>query len=81
MRFSTVTLFAFVAACAVLIGYVALPSDFQQLITAAAFVAAGCASCLYLAFAREPKHTQLALVIMAGVVLVMALLVLLRWSG
>jgi hypothetical protein len=79
MRFSTLTLFGFVAACAVMIGYVALPSDFQQLITVAIFVAAGCASSLYLAFAREPKHTQLAALVMAAVVLLMALVLLLRW--
>ena len=41
-----------------LTGFVALPSDFQRLITAAIFLLVGIASGLYVAFAPEEKQSR-----------------------
>jgi hypothetical protein len=58
MRFTIPTLFGITFACAVLTGFVALPSDFQRLITAAVFLLVGIASGLYVAFAPEEKQSR-----------------------
>jgi hypothetical protein len=65
MRFTIPTLFGITFACAVLTGFVALPSDFQRLITAAVFLLVGIASGLYLFFSDKSKESRMILTIAA----------------
>jgi hypothetical protein len=72
MRYTLPTLFGIVFACAVLTGFVALPSDFQQFITASVLLVVGIGSALYIAFVDRTHESRIVLACAAILLLIAA---------
>jgi hypothetical protein len=65
LQFTTRSLFAFVTASALLIGYSALPSDFQELILVVALLSAVVGCIFFVAFAPHIGSRHLAILVIA----------------
>jgi hypothetical protein len=65
MQFTTRSLFAFTFACALLSGYVALPSDFKGLLAVSVVLFAGVGGCFYTAFATHIPRSHVAAIVVA----------------
>jgi predicted membrane channel-forming protein YqfA (hemolysin III family) len=65
MQFTTRSLFALTFACALLSGYVALPSDFKGLLAVSVVLLAGVAGCIYTAFAPHIPRSRVASIVIA----------------
>jgi hypothetical protein len=67
MQFTTRSLFALTLACALLSGYVALPSDFQGFLSVSVLLLAGVAGCIYTALAIHIPRSRVASILIAWV--------------
>jgi hypothetical protein len=65
MQYSTRTLFGLTLVCALLSGYVALPSDFKGLLAVSVVLLAGVAGCIYTAFATQIPRSRVASILIA----------------
>jgi predicted membrane protein len=65
MQFTTRSLFGFTLACALLTGYVALPTDFKEFIFVLALLFAGVGSCFYMAIAPHLERSRVTAFLIA----------------
>jgi hypothetical protein len=76
MQFTTRGLFAFVFACALLTGFVALPSDFQEFLFVLALLLPGVVYLLYLAYASKVSGWSVGVVVIVWTVAVAIVMLL-----
>jgi hypothetical protein len=70
LQFTTRSLFAFVTASALLIGYSGLPTDFQELILVVALLSAVVGCIFFVAFAPQVGSRHVAILVIAVLQLV-----------